>query len=235
MFTYEELTQLGRIGLLTGESVHIGAGGTQYEPGWYIKPDKILVARTSRVDSAVKIEGGEGVLIGGMVHIASFCHLNIGGGQLLMEYGSSAGSGVKIITGSNVPGPGHGCSAIDPAAVIKRSKVHIKRNAVLFVNAVVLPGVTVGEGAVVCAGAVVTKDVPDYEQWGGVPARFIKKLEQLVTTHESGHPVSLDVHSGKIHHDRVTDAINAVLSGDAHSDKSWVDAQNEFNDLCGNK
>ena len=41
----------------------------------------------------------------------------------------------------------------------------------LGVNAVVLKGVTIGEGAVVGAGAIVTKSVPPGEIWGGVPAR----------------------------------------------------------------
>lgn len=39
--------------------------------------------------------------------------------------------------------------------------------------ATVLPGVTVGEGAIIAAGAVVTKDVPARETWAGVPARPI--------------------------------------------------------------
>ena len=43
-------------------------------------------------------------------------------------------------------------------------------------NAVILPGVTIGRHAVVAAGAVVTKDVPDNTIVGGVPATIIKKL-----------------------------------------------------------
>ena len=41
-------------------------------------------------------------------------------------------------------------------------------------NAVILKGVTIGKGAVVAAGAVVTKDVPPYAIVGGIPARIIK-------------------------------------------------------------
>lgn len=43
-------------------------------------------------------------------------------------------------------------------------------------NAVILPGVTIGRHAIVAAGAVVTKDVPDYCMVGGVPAKIIKNI-----------------------------------------------------------
>jgi len=45
-------------------------------------------------------------------------------------------------------------------------------------NAVILPGVTIGRHVVVAAGAVVTKDVPDYSLVAGVPAKEIKKLRE---------------------------------------------------------
>lgn len=45
-------------------------------------------------------------------------------------------------------------------------------------NAVILPGVTIGRHVVVAAGAVVTKDVPDYSLVAGVPAKEIKKLRK---------------------------------------------------------
>ena len=44
-------------------------------------------------------------------------------------------------------------------------------------NVTILPGVTIGNNVVVAAGAVVTKDVPDNSVVGGVPARFIKAIE----------------------------------------------------------
>lgn len=42
-------------------------------------------------------------------------------------------------------------------------------------HVVVLPGVSIGRGAIVGAGSIVNRDIPEYEIWGGVPARFIKK------------------------------------------------------------
>ncbi len=148
-----------------------------YDPIVTVKSERLYISLPVRIDSFCKLECGEGMYIGKHTHIASFCHLGVGGGLLILEDGSSCASGVKIITGSNQPGDGYGCSAIDPAAIIKRSFVHVKRNATLYTGVIVCPGVTIGEGAVVLPGAVVTKDVPKGETWGGVPARKIKGKE----------------------------------------------------------
>ncbi len=56
-------------------------------------------------------------------------------------------------------------------------KVTIKKNAWIGMNVTICPGVTIGEYAVVAAGAVVTKDVPDHAVVGGVPAKVIKYLD----------------------------------------------------------
>lgn len=56
-------------------------------------------------------------------------------------------------------------------------KVTVKENAWICIGATICPGVTIGRNAVVAAGAVVTKDVPDNTLVGGVPARKIKDLE----------------------------------------------------------
>jgi acetyltransferase-like isoleucine patch superfamily enzyme len=53
----------------------------------------------------------------------------------------------------------------------------IKKGASLGSNATILCGVTVGEGAIVGAGSVVTKDVPPHTIVAGNPARVIRKLE----------------------------------------------------------
>ncbi len=57
----------------------------------------------------------------------------------------------------------------------------IEDGAVLFANAVVLAGVTVGACAVVAAGAVVTRDVPPWTLVGGIPARVLKRIEPSET------------------------------------------------------
>jgi acetyltransferase-like isoleucine patch superfamily enzyme len=54
--------------------------------------------------------------------------------------------------------------------------IHIKKNAWIGANATILQGVTIGENAVVAAGAVVSKDVPDNTIVGGIPAKIIKTI-----------------------------------------------------------
>lgn len=51
----------------------------------------------------------------------------------------------------------------------------IKKGVWLGRNVIIMPGITVGEGAIVGAGAVVTKNVEPFTIVGGVPAKFIKK------------------------------------------------------------
>lgn len=58
---------------------------------------------------------------------------------------------------------------------ISSTKVIIKDDVWVGLRAIILPGVEVGEGAVIGAGAVVTKDVPKFTVVGGIPAKIIKK------------------------------------------------------------
>lgn len=59
--------------------------------------------------------------------------------------------------------------ATEPKPIIIGSHVWIG------MNVTVMKGVTIGDNAIIAAGALVTKDVPAGEIWGGVPARFLKK------------------------------------------------------------
>lgn len=59
---------------------------------------------------------------------------------------------------------------------VKIAPVCLKRRSWVGFNASILKGVTIGEGAIVAAGAVVTKDVPPYTIVAGNPARIIRTL-----------------------------------------------------------
>jgi acetyltransferase-like isoleucine patch superfamily enzyme len=54
--------------------------------------------------------------------------------------------------------------------------VQIKRGAWIMPGCIIVPGVSIGELAVIATGAVVTKSVPDKQLFAGVPAKFVKEL-----------------------------------------------------------
>lgn len=143
-----------------------------------LNPGRITIGRGSRVDSFVKLEGGEELVIGQYVHIASFAHVGIGGGRTFLDDYSAVASGGKVISGSNQT-DALTMSAVAPQALqrVVRGVVRIGKYACVCTNAVVLPGVTLHEGAVLAAGAVATHDIPAWEIWGGTPARFLRRRE----------------------------------------------------------
>jgi maltose O-acetyltransferase len=67
----------------------------------------------------------------------------------------------------------------------KIAKIKIQDNAFIGARALIMPGVTVGKNAIVAAGSVVTKSVPDGYIVGGNPAKVISKTEDYVQRHES--------------------------------------------------
>jgi acetyltransferase-like isoleucine patch superfamily enzyme len=81
------------------------------------------------------------------------------------------GPGAKVL-GSDHTGEPSDVPIIQTDLVIK--PVRVAKWADIGVNAVLLPGVTVGQGAIVGAGAVVTHDVPDYAIVAGVPAKLLR-------------------------------------------------------------
>jgi len=111
---------------------------------------------------------GRFIQIGKNVFINHACtFLDMGG--ITIEDDVQIGPRVNLIT-ENHP--------LDPAnrkALICKPIV-IKRNAWIGAAATILPGVTIGENAVVASGAVVSKNVPDNMIVGGVPAKIIKTI-----------------------------------------------------------
>ncbi|APA00761.1 DapH/DapD/GlmU-related protein [Flavobacterium commune] len=71
---------------------------------------------------------------------------------------------------------GHPTSIEDRHSLIPKP-IYIKKNAWIGANSTILSGVTIGENAVVAAGAVVSEDVPDNTIVGGIPAKFIKNIK----------------------------------------------------------
>jgi len=78
----------------------------------------------------------------------------------------------KLTTHSFARRPDFGFGVQSDGRVYKR--VIIKNDVWIGANSVIMPGITIGNGAIIGAGAVVTKDVPNYAIVVGVPAKVIK-------------------------------------------------------------
>ncbi len=90
-------------------------------------------------------------------------------GGIEFEDGVLAAPGVRIATINHGMNRRH--------TTYTYGKVTIRKNAWIGMNVTIGPGVTIGRYAVVAAGAVVTKDIPDYAVAGGVPAKVLRYLD----------------------------------------------------------
>jgi len=83
--------------------------------------------------------------------------------------------GVLIAPKVSLLSEGHPIEPENRQALVPKA-IHIKKNAWIGANATIMRGVTIGENAIVAAGSVVSKDVPDNTIVGGVPAKIIKQI-----------------------------------------------------------
>ncbi len=110
-------------------------------------------------------------------------HVFLSGGNMLdrvrpdlitiEDYVSLAGN-VLILTHSNPTTPLR--EILGPKSAVV-APVTIKRGAWVTANCVILPGVTIGENAIVAAGSVVNSDIPPYSLAGGSPAKVIQTID----------------------------------------------------------
>ncbi len=127
------------------------------------------VPGTVRVFPPLYADFGKNIHLGENVFINDCCHFQDHGGITLGD-GCQIGHGVVFATLN------HGLAPEDrqttyPAPIV------LGRNVWVGANATILQGVTIGDNAVVAAGAVVTKDVAANTVVGGVPARLIHVIE----------------------------------------------------------
>jgi acetyltransferase-like isoleucine patch superfamily enzyme len=123
--------------------------------------------------------GGENLRVGRNVFINQNCTIYDLGG---VEIGDDVliGPNVSIITS------GHPIEPSQRHDVVVATPIVIQRNAWIAVGAIILGGVTVGENAVIAAGAVVTEDVPSNTVVGGNPARVMREVSATTVQNSRG-------------------------------------------------
>lgn len=111
---------------------------------------------------------GKNITIGKNVFINSGCRFQDQGGVTIGD-GTLIGHNAVLATLNHDFAP-------EKRGTLHPSPINIGKNVWIGANVTVLPGVTIGDNAILAAGAVVTKDVPTNVIVGGVPAKVIKEI-----------------------------------------------------------
>ena len=133
------------------------------------------VPQSLRVFPPLYADFGKNISVGEGVFINACCHFQDHGGVILGD-GCQIGHNVVFATLNHELLPERR-NVTHPAPIVLGKKVWVGSNATI------LQGVTIGDNAVIAAGAVVTKDLPANTIVGGVPARVIKRIDESIKPH----------------------------------------------------
>ncbi len=150
-------------------------GISTFLPEIYINwPHQVIIGNQCTLEHNIflKYDGvwkkGPSICIGDTVFIGAGCEFNI-------REGINVGANTLIASGCKFIDHDHGISKHELMRIQPGAEKAIKIGADVWLgcNVIVLKGVEIGHGAIVAAGAVVTKSISSYEIWAGVPAKKI--------------------------------------------------------------
>lgn len=147
----------------------------------YTWPHQVSIGNSCRVEHGVYFhydgiyKPGPSIIIGNNTFIGAGVEFNI-------TKNITVGNDCLIAAGCKFVDHNHGT---DLASLMRTQKcsedpITIGNNVWIGANAVILMGVSIGSGAIIAAGAVVTKSIPDNEIWGGIPAKKIKSRVDML-------------------------------------------------------
>lgn len=146
----------------------------------------IEIGNNVRIDDYCVLSAGEGgIVIGNNVHIAVYSSI-IGGGKVIIGNYCNISSRVSIYSSTD---DFSGSYMTNPMVekiytnVISKS-VTLEKHVIIGSGCVILPGVTLHEGAAIGALSLVKSDIPEYTIFAGQPARFLKKRHKDLLKHE---------------------------------------------------
>lgn len=132
---------------------------------WYRKVMKFLIGKGSSILTDFKIATTSNLIVGEHTVVNNGCRFD-------NRFPITIGDNVSITYGTTIFTKGHDID--DPYFRTKGAPVVIDDYVWICANAIILPGVHIGKGAVVLTGSVVTQDVEPYQVVGGNPAKFIR-------------------------------------------------------------
>lgn len=150
----------------TLEMTGLPDGFTQVEIGGEVGMERdITIWMSPDAGAMPRLRIGDRVHIGRNTYLGVFQPVSIGRSSMIGAY-SYIISASHVYARRDVPMRDQGFVG---------APVVIEEDVWLGTHVVVLPGVTIGQGAIIAAGSIVNKDIPPYEVWGGAPARFLKQ------------------------------------------------------------
>jgi maltose O-acetyltransferase len=132
---------------------------------YYRKILKLKIGKGSTILMGCSFDCAEGLVMGNNSVVNSKCRIDLRGGVKIGDNVSISNEVIILTADHDIDTPG-----MDG----RKKAVEIKDYCWIGTRAMILPGVTIGTGAVVAAGAVVTSDVAPFNVVAGVPAKFIK-------------------------------------------------------------
>jgi acetyltransferase-like isoleucine patch superfamily enzyme len=157
----------------TGVFVHYVAGTGEMHIG-----DDTLLDGKSSFSFAARFSDRPTLRIGSRTYVGHQCTFTVAMGVTLGD-DCYVASGCMFMDSPGHPlDPGRRLAHLPPDPEQVRPIV-VKNNVWVGSQAIIMPGVTVGEGSVVAARSVVTSDVPPYTVVGGTPARVLKRLDPV--------------------------------------------------------
>ncbi len=126
------------------------------------------IDETTDIFTPLYINYGKDITIGKNVFINFDC-VFLGLGGIIIEDNVLIAPKVSLLSEGHLLNPETRHSLVP-------GRIHIKKNAWIGAGATILPGVSIGENAVVASGAVVSKNVPDNTVVAGIPAKVVKHI-----------------------------------------------------------
>lgn len=140
--------------------------------GWHYRSLLERAGKGLRVAQGVRINNPSLVSVGDNVYLGDGVQLYAWNERIIIGSNVLVAAGVRMITRK------HGFGDIDRPISDQgytNAPIIVEDDVWIGFQAVILPGVTLGRGSIVGAGAVVTRDVEPYSIVGGVPARTIRR------------------------------------------------------------
>ena len=173
-YSQEELEALGFKAL--GHHVLLSRKASIYSP------EMIRIGNHVRIDDFTFLSGD--IELGSHIHIAPFCAL-IGGtddaGIVMRDYSGLSGH-VMIYSISDDYSGNFMTNPTIPVEYlnVEKGRVELERFVIVGTLAVILPGVTIGEGSAIGSMSLVTRSLPDWKICAGVPARPLKERNRRI-------------------------------------------------------